>query len=209
MKKTKTMPKLFCSKCGARAFASCNCEVGYTPARVVAERAIKEHPERSNRSIAAQTGISHETIRQVREATANNLAVRIGLDGKVRRVPSHLVPFKRTIMPDETPHIPAAEQLLENIDQTLKELRRENEIRPKSPKRVGELVRDLLTRIFKSGAAARSKIEACRNCALEWPIDGIPTKQDIDAVSSVIDAWSDLRDRMLAAAEDRVMAAAE
>jgi hypothetical protein len=113
--------------------------VSYIPARVYAERAIAAHPERSNRAIAKETGISHETIRQVREATGNNLAVRIGLDGKVRRVPRHLIPQQRDLTPEDLVHTAAAKRLLEEIDPTFKALIKEGAMRAMSPNIVGRL----------------------------------------------------------------------
>src|SRR6266481_7079806 len=143
-----TRPKIFCSKCGIRAQAACDCKAPYIPARVYAERAIVAHPEKSNRAIAEETGISHETIRQVREATGNKLAVRIGLDGKVRRVPRHLIPQQRDLIltPEELVHTSDAKQLLEEINPTFKDLIKEGAMRAMSPNIVGRLVYDLLTR---------------------------------------------------------------
>jgi hypothetical protein len=172
---------------------------------VYAERAIVAHPEKSNRAIAEETGISHETIRQVREATGNNLAVRIGLDGKVRRVPRHLIPGKRDLTPDELVQTPAAKQLLEEIDQTLKALIKEGAIHAMSPNIVGILVRDLLTRIFQSKIANRYKAKACEDCALEWKIDETkPDKKIIDAVRGTARAWSDLLGRLEAMETNRL-----
>jgi len=198
-------PKLFCSKCGAVANATCDCEVSYIAARVYAERAIVAHPEKSNRAIAEETGISHETIRQVREATGNNLAVRIGRDGKVRRVPRHLIPGTRDLTPEELVTTPAAKQLLEEIDQTLKALRKEGAIRAMSPNIVGKLVYDLLTRIFQSKVANLQKAEACEFCALEWKIDETKLDKDIiDAVRGTARAWSDLLVRLEAIETNRL-----
>jgi hypothetical protein len=195
-------PKLFCSECGARAQATCDCGASYIPARVYAERAIAAHPERSNRAIAEETGISHETIRQVREATGNNLAVRIGRDGKVRRVPRHLIPRQRDLTPEELVHTPAAKQLLEYIDSTLKALRNEGARRAMSPKIVSDLVYDLLTQVFQSNLSRIVKAKACADCALEWGIDKTKLNEDvIDAVRKTASAWNDLLERLEAAAE--------
>jgi hypothetical protein len=198
-------PRLFCSKCGVRAQATCDCGASYIPARVYAERAIAAHPEKSNRAIAEETGISHETIRQVREATDNNLAVRIGLDGKVRRVPRHLIPRQRTVTPDELVHTPAAKQLLEEIDPTIKALRKEGTIRAMSPNIIGELVYDLLTRVFKSSLLPTLKAKACEVCALEWRIDRTkPTEDVIDRVRKTAQAWNDLLEKLEADADSYV-----
>jgi hypothetical protein len=198
----RTMPKLFCSKCGARATAACNCQVGYIAARVYAEQALKARPEKSNRAIAAETGISYETIRKVREATDNKLSVRIGLDGKMRRVPRHLVPWTSELTPSETAALPAAEQLIDQIGPTVTALRKASAIRL-SPNKVAELVYDLLTRVFKSGLGQSTKARACEMCAQEWPTDRKPTKQEIDAIEKTAQAWSDLHKRLADALADK------
>jgi hypothetical protein len=188
-------PKLFCSECGARAQATCDCGASYIPARVYAERAIAAHPERSNRAIAEETGISHETIGQVREATGNNLAVRIGRDGKVRRVPRHLIPWQRDVTPQELVHTAAAKQLLEEIDPIFKALSKEGAMRAMSPNIVGGLVYDLLTRVFKSNLSRIFKAKACADCALEWKIDGTKPNE-IDAARVTAHVWLDLLEKL-------------
>jgi hypothetical protein len=196
MTRTPRPKKLFCSKCGAVANATCDCEMSYIAARVYAERAIVAHPEKSNRAIAEETGISHETIRQVREATGNNLAVRIGLDGKVRRVPRHLIPGKRDLTPEELVQTPAAKQLLEYIDSTLKALRKEGVMRAMSPKIVSDLVYDLLTQVFQSNLSRIFKAKACEDCALEWKIDETKLNEDVIAVRKTASAWNDLLEKL-------------
>jgi hypothetical protein len=51
--------------------------------------AIKANPEKSNRMIAEETGLGLATVRRARIATDPDGSVdsRIGLDGKVRRLP--------------------------------------------------------------------------------------------------------------------------
>jgi hypothetical protein len=51
-----------------------------------AKRAVAAHPEKSNRAIAKETGVSHTTVQKAR-ATGNKLPVekRVGRDGKARR----------------------------------------------------------------------------------------------------------------------------
>jgi hypothetical protein len=178
---TRTLPKLFCNKCGARAEATCACGVSYIPARVYAEQAIVAHPEKSNRAIAEETGISHETIRQVREATGNNLAVRIGPDGKVRRVPRHLIPWHNNPMPNELQHVPAAGALMERIMPYLTALRREGKYHETtiSPSRVNSLLNSLLTELYECMLPI-SRATVCGDCARNWKIDGKPTKEEID-----------------------------
>ena len=82
--KQKPAQLLRCSKCGAKTEAACDCGVGYEPARVVAAKAVKANPEKSNRAIAAELGIHHDTVREARKSVAGFPATdrRIGTDGK-------------------------------------------------------------------------------------------------------------------------------
>jgi hypothetical protein len=75
---------LVCTGCGAKANASCNCGKPYEPKSVRAREAIEAGPEKSNRAIAAETGISEPTIRRAREAAASDDApdTVTGRDGK-------------------------------------------------------------------------------------------------------------------------------
>jgi hypothetical protein len=84
-----SIQRMVCTSCGAEANASCNCGKPYVPKAVRAAEAIAANPEKSNRAIASETGISEPTIRRARDATASHDAVdeRIGLDGKTRRMP--------------------------------------------------------------------------------------------------------------------------
>jgi len=79
-----------CEKCGSKAHASCNCGAIYLPASTRAAEAIKANPEKSDRAIAADIGVSQPTVSKARKATDNGLSVdkRIGLDGKARRQPA-------------------------------------------------------------------------------------------------------------------------
>lgn len=82
---------LACSKCGTIAEVKCDCGVDYIYVRALerAEKAIMEHPDKSNRAIAANVGVAESTVRNARKATAQKCAVekRIGRDGKKRRLP--------------------------------------------------------------------------------------------------------------------------
>lgn len=97
--------RLACTACGAEAHASCNCGKPYLPAKQRAKDAIKANPQKSDRAIAADLGISHPTVSKARrETTGNELPVdepRVGLDGKVRRLPVRLVEEPE---PDESEH---------------------------------------------------------------------------------------------------------
>jgi hypothetical protein len=85
-----SIQRMVCTGCGAEANASCNCGKAYLPKAVRAAEAVAAHPEKSDRAIAADIGVSQPTVSKARkETTDNNLSVerRIGLDGKTRRMP--------------------------------------------------------------------------------------------------------------------------
>jgi hypothetical protein len=92
--------QLQCTLCGAETHASCSCGAVYRPKAQRAAEAVADHPEKSNRAIAAETGLSEATVRRARDATASDDAVdepRVGLDGKRRKPPSYI--------PDPPPEI--------------------------------------------------------------------------------------------------------
>jgi transposase-like protein len=75
---------LCCSACGAEARASCNCGAPYIPAGARAAEAIAKNPEKSDRAIAAEIGVSDTTVLRARKAGASHEATdrRTGKDGK-------------------------------------------------------------------------------------------------------------------------------
>jgi hypothetical protein len=87
-----SIQRMACSQCGAEANASCNCGVSYIPKALRAAEAIAANPEKSDRAIAADIGVSPMTVNRAR-ATVPDVTVeeRIGLDGKTRRMPEHRV----------------------------------------------------------------------------------------------------------------------
>lgn len=101
----RAIVRLECSGCGAEANASCDCAKPYVPARAKAAAAIVAKPEKSNRAIADEIGVSHETVRRARESTATGVAVdeRVGLDGKTRRMPQRAEPDDDNIESDIEP----------------------------------------------------------------------------------------------------------
>src|SRR5262245_54382041 len=74
--------KLQCSSCGAEADAACECGVAYVPAGERAARAIEANPDRSDRAIAADIGVSHMTVKRARGVTNVTPEKREGRDGK-------------------------------------------------------------------------------------------------------------------------------
>jgi hypothetical protein len=81
---------MHCSECGVEAAAACDCGAPYVPAGVAAANAVAAHPEKSDRAIAAEIGVSDKTVGKARRATAEYSAVdtRVGLDGKARKQPA-------------------------------------------------------------------------------------------------------------------------
>lgn len=89
--RSPSIAQLKCSACGAKADASCNCGAPYLAAGQRAEVAVKANPEKSDRAIAEEIGVSDFTVRKARKkSTASDHAVgkRTGRDGKVRRLPT-------------------------------------------------------------------------------------------------------------------------
>jgi hypothetical protein len=92
-----SIQRMVCTGCGAEANASCNCGKPYEPKSARAREAVEAHPEKSDRAIAAEIGVSQPTVSKARHqlATDNNLSVdepRTGLDGKTRRMPVQQAP---------------------------------------------------------------------------------------------------------------------
>lgn len=56
-----SVQRMSCTGCGAEANASCNCGVAYAPKIVRAAEAIRANPQKSDRAIAAEIGISNVT----------------------------------------------------------------------------------------------------------------------------------------------------
>jgi hypothetical protein len=81
------MNMLRCSVCGAGASAACCCGAPYVAPGIRAIDAVKANPGKSDRAIAAEIGVGPETVRRARKSTASDEAVRIGKDGKMRRLP--------------------------------------------------------------------------------------------------------------------------
>jgi len=75
---------LECSECGAKGEGSCRCGVPYVPAGERAAKAIEANPEKSDRAIAAESGISRATVQRARKAGGSHEPPekRKGRDGK-------------------------------------------------------------------------------------------------------------------------------
>lgn len=105
---------LCCTQCGAGAKCPCGCGVPYvsdhpwanadplTKATALerAAEAVAAHPEKSNRAIAAEIGVGHQTVRRARAAakaaapggtvdgTVDETVGRVGRDGRRRKAPA-------------------------------------------------------------------------------------------------------------------------
>jgi hypothetical protein len=79
-----SIQRMVCTGCGAEANASCNCGKAYVPKAVRAAQAMAANPEKSDRAIAADIGVSPMTVRRAREAGASYDAPSTvtGRDGK-------------------------------------------------------------------------------------------------------------------------------
>lgn len=79
-------PQLQCSGCGASQTASCHCGMPYVPVSVRAREAVEKHPEKSDRAIAVELGVSPTSVGRARQlSTAGQLEHRVGRDGKKRK----------------------------------------------------------------------------------------------------------------------------
>jgi hypothetical protein len=76
-----SIQRMVCIACGAEANASCNCGVAYQPKSIRAREAVEANPEKSNRAIAEETGISEATVRRARASSDAPESV-VGKDGK-------------------------------------------------------------------------------------------------------------------------------
>lgn len=76
-----------CSACGVDA--GCNCGAPLMSKAQRAKEAIEANPQKSNRAIAEDAGVSYETVRRARTDTDVSVddEPRVGLDGKQRRMP--------------------------------------------------------------------------------------------------------------------------
>lgn len=115
---------LECEKCGATAEAKCDCGVGYkyVPAMKIAEKAVMENPQKSNRAIADEIGVSDQTIgRARRKTTATFVAVgalRIGKDGKRRRMPGDKKCGMQIAIPNGYASLSEAVSAIVNVERT-------------------------------------------------------------------------------------------
>jgi|SRR5450631_1843898 hypothetical protein len=61
-----SIQRMVCTGCGAEANASCNCGVSYVAKSVRAAQAVKANPGKSDRAIAVDLGIGHQTVGRAR-----------------------------------------------------------------------------------------------------------------------------------------------
>jgi hypothetical protein len=82
-----SIQRLVCTDCGAEANAACNCGVDYIAKSVRARKAIEDNPEKSDRAIADDIGVSPMTVNRARATVPDVTVERTGRDGKTRRMP--------------------------------------------------------------------------------------------------------------------------
>ncbi|QIG93847.1 MULTISPECIES: hypothetical protein [Bradyrhizobium] len=83
--------KLICSACGAPGEGSCRCGAPYVSPGDRAEEAVKAHPEKSDRAIAADLGVGTMTVSRARKRATvpdGTVGKRTGKDGKARKTPT-------------------------------------------------------------------------------------------------------------------------
>jgi hypothetical protein len=111
--------RMVCTGCGSEANASCNCGKAYVPKGVRAAEAIAADPNKSDRAIAAEIGVSHTTVQEARKATGNHLPVdeRTGLDGKTRKLPEPALAKPADLNADAIALVNKLAQVLRRMDQ--------------------------------------------------------------------------------------------
>jgi hypothetical protein len=84
-----SIQRMVCTGCGAEANASCNCGVSYIPKAIRAGDALRANPQKSDRAIADDLGVSAMTVGRTRDASGVTDVTpdRIGGDGKTYHVP--------------------------------------------------------------------------------------------------------------------------
>lgn len=87
----RAVVQLQCEACGAETHAACSCGAIYKPkAFERAAEAVAAHPDRSDRAIASEIGVSPTTVGKARASTVHTGQLdepRIGRDGKTRKLP--------------------------------------------------------------------------------------------------------------------------
>jgi hypothetical protein len=132
-----------CSKCGAERGCDCN-----VPAIKKAAAALAANPQKSDRAISAEIGVSQPTVSKARkQSTDKSLSVdaRTGLDGKVRKTPKAKPTTPKEKKPDPTIELKAK---LATYKGRVAVLERENKRLKQSVRKV-EQERDNLRRQFE------------------------------------------------------------
>lgn len=94
LRQVESVAKLECSACGAAGVASCNCNASYIPAKDRAVAAIAANPQKSNRALAKDLGVSHTSVNKARGNMFPPEKV-IGRDGK--QYPARKMPEKKEV----------------------------------------------------------------------------------------------------------------
>ena len=102
-----SIQRMVCVGCGAEANAACNCGLNYVPKAVRAAEAVKANPEKSNRAIADETGLSEPTVRRAR-ASDDAPETVTGKDGK--QYPAKKAKRKAEDEPEEDNDAPSPDE---------------------------------------------------------------------------------------------------
>jgi hypothetical protein len=108
-----------CPRCGATTTAPCACGVRFhvLKASEAAKLGLQETPNLSDVAIAQRLNIGKDTVRRARAQLAQDAQVetRLGLDGKVRRVPEPRICIKLTPVDISSEHTNQIVEVLETI----------------------------------------------------------------------------------------------
>jgi hypothetical protein len=111
--------RLICTSCGSEANASCTCGVAYMPKSIRAAEAIAKNPEKSDRAIAVEIGVSQPTVSKARTTDKRfSVEARTGLDGKTRKMPApHTSPTEQALIDHAHKLLDKIVHLLRQMDQ--------------------------------------------------------------------------------------------
>lgn len=106
--------QLECTGCGATRDAACDCGVPYVLASMRAAEAVAKNPKKSDRAIAAEIGVSNQTVSRARKkSVVTNVTPekRTGKDGK-----SYPTSSKKRKRPASPPVDPGVEDEIDGED---------------------------------------------------------------------------------------------
>ena len=181
--------RIYCASCDAQGEAGCDCGAGYISASAFAAKVLMRNPEKSNRALAAEFGLSNQTVMRARQnsaapnGAAENAAgsaapngapeKRVGLDGKTYSMPKQRPAIRRATPEERGDHSPTSDR---HIDE-----------------RTGENISRLEAIKRQTAFDARSDLEAriaeltAENAQLKYELNQRPAMDDLrrhDAVAN-------------------------